>query len=588
MLRKMAPILYLRRVRVEGILGVRSVSVPCSEPTSNTSANSVSTSSADANAVFTPIGSAVPRSTRSVARRSVVVSNSRRTRAMRRQDGASLFLVIGAAILLTALVYFGFQYSMMIGGSRQVRNGVDASVLNLSKLVCAIKVTPNAAYSDVADTTGRISVANINRVWGKAYLINANVDEMKLDGTTTGEAIGSGESAYDMAKQINDDLRNTVTNTKILDQLFSDLARKRTAPLIGANSIGKEERSTYPIALVDRGAESNLSVNMAALPKNASPKVLEFGDKSYIQGYTPFRANSKPFCFTSFRLGETPHLISDTIFTGSRADSHPLPEFDMPIPNAFQGTGIAGGGGGTLSAAASASVNPMQQYNMAIPHSYIRINFANISNWYVDSKKVNGPIPYFANSGQINGIKNYKLKNSQRVLNGFAELGFEFKRGSVLDVINALPGDHTPAMQRMLQRAQEIDPDFSLDRLTGLLQKQRPDPNVTTYYLFPRYTTEDMSDPKMEMAAGEKNLPSWLQTALVAEGNEKEIVQEKVFRDYEHAHAYIYGGTPTDCEKWIELSGVCQWKPGTGMTQCLGNLNIRRTAAVKFRPGTED
>lgn len=512
---------------------------------------------------------------------------AKRNRAARKQHGASLFLIAGAAILLCCLIYLGFQYCMMLGGAREVRNGVDAAVLNLSKQVCGVKVPPGPAYGDVADTSGFISMANINRVWGKAYLINANVDEMKTEGTISGEAIGSGELAYQYAQQVNDNLRDTVTAKSTLDALFSNLADKRGAAMLGAGKIDREQRSTYPIALVDRGAESNLSFNPAGLPKAANPSNVQLGNSTYLQGYTPFTANSKTFCFTPFRRGETPHLISDTIFTSSRADAHPLNGFDMPIPNAFQGSGTAFGTTTSLAAAASASVNPMQQYAMAIPHAYIRINFSAISYWFVDSKKIN-TIKYRPNTGQVNGIKEYKLKNSNRVLNGFAELGTEYKKGSFYDVVHALPGDHTPAMQRLLQRGQEIDPDFTLGKLRAMMQQMPPDPTVTTYYLFPRYQTADLTDPTLELASANKNMPDWLDATARAEGGVIDVVKEDLLMDYEHAHCYIYGGTPTDCPKWMELTGVCRWFPGTGMGQCLGQLNINRTTTVKFKPGTED
>ncbi len=504
----------------------------------------------------------------------------------RNQDGASIFLIAGAAILLCALIYLGFQYCMVLGGAREVRNGVDAAVLNLSKQVCAVKVNPSPGFEDVADTSGAISMANINRVWGKAYLINANVDEMKTEGTVSGEAIASGEMAYQLAQQTNDNLRDSVTCKSTLDNLFSNLANKRGAAMLGAGKIDREQRSSYPIALVDRGAESNLSFNPAALPKAANPSGVQVGKSSYMQGYTPFTANSKTFCFTPFRLGETPHLISDSIFTSARADAHPINGFDMPIPNAFQGSGTAFGTTTSLAAAASASVNPMQQYTMAIPHSYIRINFSSISYWYVDSKKIN-TLKYGPESGQVNGIKEYHLKNSSRVLNGFAELGTEFKRGSVDEIIHYLPGDHTPAMQRLLQRAQEIDPDFTLAQLRALMQQQPPDLTTTTYYLFPQYQTGDLTDPKMTMAT-DKNLPGWMDSAAKAEGGVIDVVKEGIKMDYEHAHCYIYGGTPTDCPKWMELTGTFKWMPGTGMGQCLGHLNISRSTTVKFKPGTED
>ena len=41
---------------------------------------------------------------------------------------------------------------------------------------------------------------------------------------------------------------------------------------------------------------------------NVQVKQVKVGNKTYVQGYTPFTANNKEFVFPSFRLGEMPHL----------------------------------------------------------------------------------------------------------------------------------------------------------------------------------------------------------------------------------------------------------------------------------------
>lgn len=519
-------------------------------------------------------------------------SRYQRVRGSRRSTrGASLFLIALAAFLLAYLIYLGFQYCLLTGGSREVRNGVDASVLNLSKRVCEVRVSPGAAYRDVADSAGTISMTNINRLWGKAYLINANVDEMKHEQLVTADAVGAGELAYQLAQDVNDELRAGVTNKGTLDALFSHMSNKRGAPLLGASKIDNTVEAGYPIALVDRGAESNLSFDPASLPKGAQPEQVCAGNTSYIQGYTPFTANGKTFCFTPFRLGETPHLIADSYFNGNRADSRPLPDYAMAIPNAFQGHGTAFGTGTSLAAAASAVVNPMQQYQLAIPHGFIRIHFTSISKWTIDDKPAARDIPYGPDSGKVWGIRDYRLKGTDgkpgsRILNGWAELGMEFKKPSLMAVIDAVPADHVPALQRLLQRAQEIEPGFSMGRLQSLLQKQKPDPAVTTYYIFPRYTTADLTDPVLEMAPAGKLLPEWLRVAAAGEGGSKEVVKESVLEDHEHATVYIMGGNP-DCPKWMEITGSMMWRPGTGMQQCLGTLYVNRITRVKYQPGTE-
>ncbi|MBX9691939.1 MAG: hypothetical protein K2Z81_06105, partial [Cyanobacteria bacterium] len=75
----------------------------------------------------------------------------------RNQAGASLIFIGICSALLIALIYCGFQYSMLLGGSRQVRNSVDAAVLNVNTRLVESKVTPQVDYSDCADSSGQIS-----------------------------------------------------------------------------------------------------------------------------------------------------------------------------------------------------------------------------------------------------------------------------------------------------------------------------------------------------------------------------------------------------------------------------------------------
>lgn len=495
-------------------------------------------------------------------------------------------MIAGAAFLLAGLIYLGFQYALLTGGSREVRNGVDAAVLNLSKRICDVKVKPSS-YVDCADSSGLVGVSNINRVWGKAYLISANVDEMTMENVSTGEAVRAASSAYDDAQAVNDELRATITNKQTLDTLFKHLGNKRGAPLIGAQGLTTNAETLYPNALVDRGAESNLSFNPAGLPRGANPPKLCFGEKNYLPGYQTFSANNRKFCFTPFRIGETPHLIADSNFSQNRSDSHPLGDFATPIPNAFQGTGTAFGSGTALAAAASAVVNPMQQYQMTIPHAFIRITFSAISKWTIDDKEVRPPIPYNANSGKVTGIKDYRLKNTNRLLTGWANLGTELKKPTLMAVLTAVPGDKEAALQRLVQRGQEIDPSFSMGQLQNLLNKQKTDPTVKSYYLFPRYSSPDRTDPTLDMGSAAGGLPDWLATQATAEGADKEVVKETdPHRDYENTFVYIINGSP-DCPKWLEITGTWVWRPGTGASQCLGTLYVNRLTTVKYKPGTE-
>lgn len=501
----------------------------------------------------------------------------------RRNSHGTLLLIALAALLFCYLIYLGFQYVVLTGAAREVRNAVDASVLNLSKRVVEVKVNPSAAYSDCSDTSGTVSVSNLNRVWGKAYLINANIDEMRHEGIVTPGAAGAGDLAYSMAEQVNNDLSANVTNSVTLSSYFTHLCHKRSAAMLGGAPIAHAKQYDYPIALVDRGAESNLSFNPKALPMQAAPNSTAVGGAHYIQGYSPFTANGKAFYFMSFRRNETPHLIADTHFHQNRADTHPLKDLVNPVPNAYQGLGEATSGDVTLSATACAVVNPQLQYQMTIPHSFIKVKFKNQSIWMIDDKIVHS-MDYLPKPVYTWGIKNYKLKD-ERILNGYATLGKEFKNIDLNGVLEHVPSNHDPAIQRVAQRAQEIDPSFSAERIVALLHRQATSNRTNLYYIFPRYETLDQTDPYLDIQPWGGDLPGWLDSAAEPEGGEKEVVKEDPIVDRFNAVVTIQPSG--QCPKKVEISGSCIWQPGTGMGQCLGTLYVHRLTKVLFEPGTE-
>ena len=101
---------------------------------------------------------------------------------LRTTTGASVFLVILCAILSILCIYAAFHYFIIMGGSGEVRNAVDAAALNVSKHAIDIKVPSGDFFEDCANSQGQVGITNINRVWGKAFLINANVQAMKTAG----------------------------------------------------------------------------------------------------------------------------------------------------------------------------------------------------------------------------------------------------------------------------------------------------------------------------------------------------------------------------------------------------------------------
>jgi len=510
-----------------------------------------------------------------------------RENAKRSQSGASLLLIIACAFGLVLLIYGLFQLSMIMGGSRQVRNAVDAGALNVSKKMMEIRVTTDPKYADVSDTNGKVGMSNVNRLWGKAYLINANLEEMQKSGRAGPSASSNGDTAYQLAQNVNDQLFNELASSKNQDIYFHQMAGRRTANLINPGmGIDRTKTASCPIALVDRGDESNLTMQPTQIPEGVEAGKVDKGSKSYMQGYVPMTANNKKFTFTSFHEGEQPHLISDSLFDASRADKAPLDDKGTTIPNAFRQFAEASNGQTGVSAVASAVANPIRTYDMAIPQSYITIHVTNISIWNVDNKFAKA-IPYNFKQQRVHGLKDFQTPT--RVINCFGTIGGEYQAGSSINVIlNALKADINPAMKKLLQRIQCMDPKFTKAKLVKLFEQQQYDPKVLRYYIFAADHSADHTDPNIQMVPENGSLPPWIDPKQwdpqTLDPNLDGIsgtplVTEPTTTDQFAQADQSPGGTP---QPYATNTGVMMWKPGTGFNKAVGDLYVQRLTQLYF------
>ena len=60
-------------------------------------------------------------------------SPRRKRNFVRAKRGASIILIAAFAVLLIVAVFIAFKFIMLMGGSNEVRNAVDAAALNVSK-----------------------------------------------------------------------------------------------------------------------------------------------------------------------------------------------------------------------------------------------------------------------------------------------------------------------------------------------------------------------------------------------------------------------------------------------------------------------
>jgi len=502
-----------------------------------------------------------------------------KNKQLRTRRGASIILVALCAIGLVILVYLSFHLALIMGGSREVRNAVDAAVLNVGKRVPQLKVPANI-FADCADSAGFIGMSNISRVWGKAYLINANVEGMRYEGLLTGSASDAADKVYSAAQQVNDNLRAQLTNKSLLDQFFNQLSSNKPAKLLGESATVQTQADNkigWATAMVDRGAESNLTVSQSQLPTGVHAKIVDLGNQQYMQGYTPIRTNGREFVFPSFKHGEMPHLISDSTFQRNTSGIA-----TNPIPNAFREMGSADGQGTTLSASACAQANPRTQYQLAIPHAFVTITFSNRALWIVEGKQVKESFYGFEPETQ-QGVKKQPLSVGG-MLDGFANLGNEYKLGSLWQLFTKCPGDHTAALNKLVQRVKEIDHNFTTQKLTALMSNQMLMPGASRYIIYPHYTSPDATNPTMKIASiPGSSLPGWLQAANPPEGQSAVIITEEASIDDPNiCWDNIIGGKSPTGRHWTEFYGSISWQPGTGMGQCLGDLKLSRTTKCVF------
>ncbi len=527
----------------------------------------------------------------------------------RNAKGAGLIVVIICAFALIALIWGAFQLMLTMGGSREVRNAVDTAVLNVSKHAPDLDVPAPGGFGDVANSNGGVSISNIARVWGKAFLINANFQEMKNDQQNGNSAEIDADNAYQATQNTNNALASRLQDKKSFSSYFNSISLNSPTKLLGENAVVADSptESSWATAMMDRGSESNLYFNTRQLPRGTQVNDVQRGGKTYFRGYTAMTANGKDFSFPSFHIGEMPHLVSQSIFnknlTGAIGATN-------PVPNAFQESGIVAEGGTSLAASACAQANPQRQWGLAIPHAYVTVIFQNLSKWYLDKDK-NGQwqLVYQKGYGTTPGETVWGIHERNLLppppapppngiggkLNGYASLGNEYKAANAWMLYTMMPGDHVTPLQKMVQRVQEIDPNFSLAELQTLLesaQMQQGAQSFLRYVIYPNYKGPDCTNPTMKIApVSGGTLPGWLSvlnserlTPGMLDGLPAPVLSEQpALQDQPNTcWANVIGGKSPSCQHHTEFSGTVSWTPGTGSGQCLGELNLARITSVYF------
>lgn len=307
-------------------------------------------------------------------------------------------LVAVCGLVLAMLVTAFFQLSMYLGGGREMRNAVDAGALSVGQKVFtdkALKVNlpddgPSAQFKDVADKHGEIGLANINRVWGKALLAEANAEAMQADGQG-GSSKQHADMLFDAAKNLSNELTAKLNDENNLYPLFEEISEQNSMRMLGGQTKAEAFKNAqfWQTSLLDRGQETNIEVSSAdVMPSAASYDALGV-KKNRLPGYTPIKAGGRMFCFVPFVENERSHLVSRSYFDSNTFFAKPLlgVEWGNPVPNAFavkgetKGHAVMGQEGMAFVLA-----NPQKSYKLSMPHTFVHVKIEdNKLTWLLNS-----------------------------------------------------------------------------------------------------------------------------------------------------------------------------------------------------------
>ncbi|MBX9688082.1 MAG: hypothetical protein K2X27_15350 [Candidatus Obscuribacterales bacterium] len=300
----------------------------------------------------------------------------------RRVSGSALVMVI-CNTMIACLVGIGLIFlGMLFGGSREGTNANDSGTLNVGKLAPRLQVSGTAAenaYFQPVSENGRYSLKSINRVWGSTLLILLNSRSMQATGTASGQSNQNATNVWNSANSLSGRLANTLKTQAKLEPYFRDLAHKNGLRMLDSN----QELKPLPkwrTALMNRQGESNLRYYANQLPPNVnlSPAALVTmpDHHQYFRGYFPINlGNGRYVNFVPFEFRKQPHLVSLKKFDQETLAKHPYPQWQNPVPNAFECKSQTGDMNNLEHKFdATAICNTMRQSDLELPQGFIKIN----------------------------------------------------------------------------------------------------------------------------------------------------------------------------------------------------------------------
>jgi hypothetical protein len=512
-------------------------------------------------------------------------------RSRKRKLGSALALGAALAFAFIVICVGLFYISMYFGGERETKNANDSGALNVGKKTATFAVQLQGGdedqFKDVAEngttlptpvTPGTdVSLRNVNRVWGKAFLVALNSTAMGGEGDDHVEAMQQAANA------ISDRLANALDDPNNLKQWYLDFAQANNTKMLGKNSfMVAPDLSQWKQSYLDASWDSNISVIAAEIPSGVSMPLVKVNNNdpsnSYLVGYNDYSVNGRDYWMVPFRFGERPHLVARS--DCEKAAANPPAWQTKPLPNAFSTLGGTTNNQNLGEQALSwVQTNPQKTYPLSIPNGFIKIKLdVNTVAWYPNF------IPYGTNDYGFT----YDYEDAIPFVVGCGSLsaeevvGLEYVTPTLFTGIFALPpippmGSST--LDALFQRVQEMHPGYSKAAFLAALAACPISPAAEDQE-FVIYA--DSWDPLNShiVATPAALAPPWISGDPdgTSTSTENEFM---VGPNWGYATLQCYGDYPAPLES--EESGTRTWTPGTGYGGCLGSLEIKRTTNVYYQ-----
>jgi len=497
-------------------------------------------------------------------------------------------VVLSLVVVMMSLAFY--QLTLYFGGGNEIRHAVDAGALNVGQKALTIKVYPETSdehqFDDVDDSSNGFGLADINRVWGKALLVAANVEAMKSEGTYAGAAGDHAQQLFEAAQSLSNRLADKLNTPSNHYSAFKEIAAQNSVRMFGSDDkVHDLPGAGWQTSLLDRGAESNLYISDGQLPDgfdDSKIKLTNKDGKRFFNGYQAMKILDRDFFFVPFKLGETTHLVSRSVFDANTKAAKEIPGWEKPVSNAFSVNGQATDQRGyTHTAFACVQTNPQKPTALQIPKAFIRVKLGgNKITWTVNG--LGGPsstsYDYFP-PGQTK-TSSYWPVPTDGLIQGTVIVGNEFLPPTLEHALFPIASVGSEAtIKALLQRVREIKPDATKADLTAALESCPILPGVTEYFIC-LISGNVVALEKTAATASSINVgadPDGTETTLTEETGPPQF-PNFVINPVTIISTTLLGlGSPTPLPSFATLNVKHKWKPGSGYDGCLGELTVEHT-----------